>query len=183
MATLMNSSFFVVKTSLLRNYSVKYTPVGGRQATPYRRLGFVGDALSITLRRGGLRPASRDHADQTSGTHYNTSLTLRETGAVSAPHHVTTLIRLLGLIIILLSLYERQPSQILPPHRLTRSSRSSAYSHRFVSYDHFDSIAKENRYGDHWRFPRLAIPLYRVFKTISPGAVDTLLRLTTFPYV
>ena len=56
-----------------------YTPVGGRQATPYRRLGFVGDALSITLRRGGLSPASRDHADQTSGTHYNTSLTLRET--------------------------------------------------------------------------------------------------------
>ena len=50
-----------------------------RQATPYRRLGFVGDALSITLRRGGLRPASREHADQTSGTHFNTSLTLRET--------------------------------------------------------------------------------------------------------
>ena len=55
------------------------TPVGARQATPYRRLGFVGDALSITVRRGGLRPASRDHADQTFGTHYNTSLTLRET--------------------------------------------------------------------------------------------------------
>ena len=53
-----------------------WLPVGVRQATPYRRLGFVGDALSITLRRGGLRPASRD---QTSGTHYNTSLTLRET--------------------------------------------------------------------------------------------------------
>ncbi len=58
-------------------FRTKYT--SWRQATPYRRLGFVGDALSITLRRGGLRPASRDHADQTSGTHYNTSLTLRET--------------------------------------------------------------------------------------------------------
>ena len=57
-----------------------------RQATPYCRLGFVGDALPITLRRGGLRPASRDHADQTSGTHYNTSLTLRET---AQPNHTT----------------------------------------------------------------------------------------------
>ena len=64
----------------------KYTPVGGRQATPYRRLGFVGDALSITLRRGGLRPASRDHADQTSGTHYDTSLTSRET---AQPNHTS----------------------------------------------------------------------------------------------
>ena len=75
-------------------FRTKYT--SWRQATPYRRLGFVGDALSITLRRGQ--------------------------GAVSAPHHVTTLTILMGLIIILLSLYERQPSRILPPHRLTRSS-------------------------------------------------------------
>ena len=59
-------------------FRTKYT--SWRQATtPYRRLGFVGDALSITVRRGGIRPASREHADQTSGTHYNTSLTLRET--------------------------------------------------------------------------------------------------------
>ena len=30
-----------------------------------RPLGFVGDIMSITLRRGGLLPASRDPADQT----------------------------------------------------------------------------------------------------------------------
>ena len=34
--------------------------------------------MSITFRRIGVRPASRDHADQIHDTHYNTSLTLRE---------------------------------------------------------------------------------------------------------
>ena len=61
-AVLMNSNHIQINKV--------YTPAGER---PHLAAGWV-----LWVRRGGLRPASRDRADRHHETHYNTSLTSRE---------------------------------------------------------------------------------------------------------
>ena len=117
----------------LQNINFFYTKIytSWRQATPYRRLGFVGDALSITLRRGGVRPASRDHADHTSGTHYNTSLTLRETAQPNIAHQ------------LLNTLHVRHVTVCSALHRTTNTGTYS-------SHDYNDRVGRYNNILRHY---------------------------------